>query len=139
MLCCDNLGNGWPRVIARNGLHLLDAWPYQFTNTTQVYFRENPDPPQGGLYRYPSGRLRVTLPDGRERYLDIGNVREKYLGICAYDVGGFSHTFPPSSYQLAKSLRSILMVTSSTCPRTSSRLTAVRSGTKRPLICFRTQ
>ena len=76
------LANGWPRAIARNGIHLLDDWPYQFTNTTQVYFPNNPDPPQGGLFRYPYGRLRVLLPNGRERFLDIGNVRITSCTMC---------------------------------------------------------
>jgi hypothetical protein len=39
-----------------------------------VYFTENPDPPQGDVFRYRVGRLRVMLPDGRQRYLNIGNV-----------------------------------------------------------------
>ena len=77
--------NGWPRVVARNGLHLLDGWPYQFTNTMNVTFASiNPDPPQGGLYRYPHGRLRVTLPDGREKFLDIGNVRLTMYRFVAF-------------------------------------------------------
>jgi len=66
--------NGWPRVIAKNGIQLLDDWPFTFTNTTMVYFTEYPDPPQGDVFRYRVGRLRVMLPDGRQRYLDIGNV-----------------------------------------------------------------
>lgn len=66
--------NGWPRVIARNGIQLLDDWPFTFTNTTRVYFTENPDAPQGDIFRYRVGRLRVMLPNGRSRYLDIGNV-----------------------------------------------------------------
>jgi len=65
--------NGWPRVIAKNGLHLLDGWPYEFTNETEVLFISYPDAPQGDLYRYNYGRLRVRLPDGRDKFLDIGN------------------------------------------------------------------
>jgi hypothetical protein len=77
--------NGWPRVIARNGLYLLDDWPYEFTNTTQVYFQtNNPDAPQGGLFRYPYGRLRVLLPNGKERFLEIGNPPINFTGYEQY-------------------------------------------------------
>jgi hypothetical protein len=66
--------NGWPRVIAKNGIQLLDNWPFTFSNTTMVYFPDYPEPPQGDVLRYRIGRVRVMLPDGRQRYLDIGNV-----------------------------------------------------------------
>lgn len=65
--------NGWPRVIAKSGINCLDAWPCDFTNQT-LRFDYYPDPPQGDLYRYYYGRLRVRMPDGLNRFLDIGNV-----------------------------------------------------------------
>jgi len=68
--------NGWPRVIAKNGIQLHDDWPFTFTNTTMVYFTEYPDPPMGDAFRLRFGRLRVMLPNGRIRHLDIGNVSQ---------------------------------------------------------------
>ena len=66
--------NGWVRAIAKNGLHFLDAWPFDFNNETRVIFTIYPEPPQGDLYREEYGRLRVRL-DGQtqDHYLDIGN------------------------------------------------------------------
>lgn len=62
--------------MAKNGLHLLNDWPFDFSNETiSVYFDTYPNAPQGDIYRYEFGRIRVELPDGRSRYLDIGNVR----------------------------------------------------------------
>lgn len=67
--------NGWPRTVAKNGVGLLDEWGFEFTNETSVWFSSYPDPPQGDLVCYVYGRTKVGLPDGRLRYLDIGNVR----------------------------------------------------------------
>jgi hypothetical protein len=77
--------NGWPRAIARNRLHLLDDWPFQFTNMTQVHFQiNNPDAPQGGLFHYPNGKLRVLLPNGGEKFLNIGNPPIYFTGYKQY-------------------------------------------------------
>ena len=75
---------GWPRVIAKAGLHLLDAWPFTFTNETQVTFDYYPNAPQGDLYRYNYGRLRVLLPNGEKRFLEIGNPPVDFTGYEQY-------------------------------------------------------
>lgn len=83
-------------MIAKNGIQLLDDWPFTFTNTTMVYFPEYPEPPQGDVFRYRIGRVRVMLPDGRQRYLDIGNVscsRMKPNQIAPYAVPISSSSF----------------------------------------------
>jgi hypothetical protein len=62
--------------VAKNGLHLLNDWPFDFSNETiSVRFEDYPDAPQGDMFRDEFGSLRFELPDGRRRYLDIGNVR----------------------------------------------------------------
>ena len=66
---------GIPRAIAPNGLRLADEWDFEFTDSTVLKFDYYPDAPQGDLYRFgwPSyGRIRYELPDGRDRFLDIG-------------------------------------------------------------------
>ena len=68
--------NGWPRSVV-TGLNLLDEWYPEVVNES-VFFPSFPDPPQGDLYRYLYGRTRVQLPDGRQRYLDVGNVSKDY-------------------------------------------------------------
>lgn len=65
--------NGWPRTVATNGLNLLDEWYPEIVDES-VFFPAYADPPQGDLYRYVYGRTKVELPDGRQRYLDVGNV-----------------------------------------------------------------
>ena len=133
--------NGWPRVIAKNGINLLDDWPFTFTNTTKVYFSEYPDPPQGDVFRYKNGRLRVILPDGRQRYLDIGNVRSQ---IWIDDFLVYMETFLSLSYTIISpqfilfldSLPSTLPDLSNTCPQMSSPLLATRFGAKLPPIYF---
>ena len=70
--------SGWPRTIAKHGIHLLDGWPFEFTNSTgaslSFSFSIYPDPKLGDLDRYQHGRIRIRLPDGKHRFLDIGNV-----------------------------------------------------------------
>ena len=66
---------GFPRAIAPNGLKLADDWEFEFTDSTVLGFAWYPEPPQGDLFRFgfPSfGRIRYQLPDGRQRFLDIG-------------------------------------------------------------------
>ena len=66
---------GFPRAIAPNGLKLADDWEFEFTDSTVLGFAWYPEPPQGDIFRFgfPSfGRIRYQLPDGRQRFLDIG-------------------------------------------------------------------
>ncbi|KAL7537288.1 hypothetical protein ACHAXR_008774, partial [Thalassiosira sp. AJA248-18] len=80
--------NGWPRAIAKNGIHLLDGWPYDFTDYANSTFSYYPEPPMGDLYRYHYGRLRVNLPDGTgstiAKFLDIGNPPLDFTGYEQY-------------------------------------------------------
>ena len=76
--------NGWPRAIAKNGLHCLDYWPCDFSDGTEVEFKSYPDASQGDLYRYAFGRLRVLMPTGKTRYLDIGNPSVDFNGYEDY-------------------------------------------------------
>jgi len=86
--------NGWPRAIAKNGLHLLNDWPYAFTNETSAPFTIYPDAPQGDLYRYEFGRLRLGLPEG-DKYLDIGNP--------PVDFTGYEQYLPPNVFTFTES------------------------------------
>ncbi|KAL7527648.1 hypothetical protein ACHAXR_002788 [Thalassiosira sp. AJA248-18] len=72
--------NGWPRVIAKNGIHCLDYWPCDFTDGTSTTFIYYPEPPMGDLYRNNIGYLRVNL-DGYYRFLDIGNPPIDFTGF----------------------------------------------------------
>lgn len=81
--------NGWPRLVARNGLFLLDNWNETLTqnwNETTASFDYYPDAPQGDLYRYNFGRLRLRLPGGNY-FLEIGNP--------AIDFNGYEQFLPP--------------------------------------------
>lgn len=66
--------NGVPRSIAKNGVHIINDYNYEITDNTVLHMSDYPYPLLGDLYRYPFGRVRVILPDGKERYLDTGNV-----------------------------------------------------------------
>ena len=68
LVTLSSSANGWPRAIARNGVHLMDEWNVQLTNVT---FADTPHPP---MSQARPTKLRVYLPDGRERNLDISNV-----------------------------------------------------------------
>ena len=126
------LANGWPRVVAKNGIQFLDDWPFTFTNTTTVYFTEYPDPPQGDIFRYRVGRLRVMLPDGRQRYLDIGNVS---LSIILILISSLGNEFFFLIIDDIPSLPSTSPDMSNTCLPISLRLLEVRFGAKLPLMC----
>ena len=76
--------NGWPRHVAKSGIQFLNDWPFDIAANESVYFTYYPDAPQGDLYRYHYGRLRVELPDGRDRYLDIGNPHIDFDGYDTY-------------------------------------------------------
>ena len=86
--------NGWARVVAKNGLHLLNEWPYEFTTETEAEFVDSPDAPLGDLYNGAYfGQLRVSLPGVGNKVLDIGNVR-LYIAItttCYYYLLVSSH------------------------------------------------
>ena len=141
-------------MIAKNGIQLLDDWPFTFTNTTMVYFPEYPEPPQGDVFRYRIGRVRVMLPDGRQRYLDIGNVscsRMKPNQIASYAVPISSSLFivldtimsiltnsPNIHVIVIDSHPSTSPDTSNTCPPMLSHSLAARFGVKLPPICFPT-
>eukprot|EP00581_Thalassiosira_minuscula_P008298 CAMPEP_0183702756 /NCGR_PEP_ID=MMETSP0737-20130205/764_1 /TAXON_ID=385413 /ORGANISM="Thalassiosira miniscula, Strain CCMP1093" /LENGTH=916 /DNA_ID=CAMNT_0025929427 /DNA_START=314 /DNA_END=3061 /DNA_ORIENTATION=- len=77
--------NGWTRAIAKNGIHLQEAWPFNFTEEgVFVKFDYFPDPPQGDIYKYSNGRIRVTTPDDRDLFLDIGNPPVDFTGYEQY-------------------------------------------------------
>ena len=63
--------NGQPRAIAKNGLHLMQDYDYEFTE--DLVWDTYPYPRLAE--EYPYGKARVNLPDGREVNLDVGNVR----------------------------------------------------------------
>ncbi|KAL7542550.1 hypothetical protein ACHAXR_011864 [Thalassiosira sp. AJA248-18] len=78
--------NGWPRAIAKNGIHCLESWPCQFTNETNTTFTYYPEPPMGDLYLYNIGYFRVDL-NGTNTFLDIGNP--------TIDFTGYEQVLPP--------------------------------------------
>lgn len=79
--------NGWPRVIAKNGLFCLDGWPCDefYNETERTHFYYYPEPPMRDGYSSQSfGRLRVEMSDGRKRFLDIGNPPVDFTGYDEY-------------------------------------------------------
>ena len=91
--------NGSPRTIAQNGIRLLDDWSYEITDDLVVTFEDYPYPSLGNLYYYPYGRAKVILPDGRDKYLDTGNVS---LLIALYQLTNSAENlnFPPCTSTL---------------------------------------
>ena len=80
--------NGWPRVIAKNGLHLLNDWnptKYEFNNETEVTFGKGLAAPQGSLYNEAHfGLVRIRFSDNMARILDIGNPLIDFTGYEQY-------------------------------------------------------
>ena len=66
--------NGKPRAIAKNGLHLIQDYDYEFTEDLVWYTYPYPRLAE----QYPHGRARVLLANGVQGELDVGNVR-----VCA--------------------------------------------------------
>ena len=67
--------NGHTRAVAKNGLHALHNWGYEFAEDASYAWSTYPYPPLGDLYRYPFGRAKVQeMPDGDSCHLDTGNV-----------------------------------------------------------------
>ena len=82
--------NGHPRAIAKNGLHLLDDFEYELF-TDPVIWADYPYPPLGDLTRLPYGRAKVSLPDGRSKTLDSGNVSDCHLLNIFFQLDYTSH------------------------------------------------
>ena len=62
--------NGWPRVVARNGLNLANGnWGYDFTNGVNVTFSDYPTVKDW----YGMGWAQIQLPDGSKLDWDVGN------------------------------------------------------------------
>ena len=81
--------DGWPRTIAKNGVNLLNEWPFEFTNSTgsplSFSFALYPGPRMGGSrgsQHQKNGRLMLLTPEGNKRYLDIGNVSGLHCKCC---------------------------------------------------------
>ena len=100
---------GWPRVIAKNGLYLLDDWEpnllEDFLLNQTVVFDYYPDSPQGDLYRYYYGRLRITIPGIGDRFLEIGNVSSIRLHMILPLSFSLTQSHPPLILSLSAATR----------------------------------
>ncbi|KAL7543207.1 hypothetical protein ACHAXR_012486, partial [Thalassiosira sp. AJA248-18] len=74
--------NGHARAIAKNGLHLLDDFEYEFTDQN-VFWADEPYPPLGDLYMHPYGRAEIQTQDG-PAHLDTGNLPVDFTGYEQY-------------------------------------------------------
>jgi hypothetical protein len=73
--------NGHVRAVARNGLGFWNDWGFEFTNETSLVIPSIIDPPQGDIFKYLQGRVRLATPSGW-KWLDCGNVSN--LGHCLF-------------------------------------------------------
>lgn len=72
--------NGHTRAVAKNGLHVLDEFEYEFAEDTNYIWSTYPYPPLGDLYRYPYGRAIIREVDGNSAELDSGNPPVDWTG-----------------------------------------------------------
>lgn len=73
--------NGHARAVAQNGLGFWNDWGFEFTNETSLVIPSIIDPPQGDIFKYLQGRVRLATPSGW-KWLDCGNVSN--LGHCFF-------------------------------------------------------
>jgi len=77
--------NGHVRAVAKNGIHALRQFDYEFAEDTDYNWSTYPYPPLGDLYRYPFGRASVKeAPSGDAVHPDVGNLPVDWTGYEQY-------------------------------------------------------